>query len=95
MPQSWHLTIALTRREIEQRYRGSFGGPAWDVVPVTAPCVEAIFPNTDDPMTDKVADTKAAAAETSAVGVVPKQISRWETHSGSIRTIEISTPKSG
>jgi lipopolysaccharide transport system permease protein len=32
MPQSWHLTIALTRREIEQRYRGSFGGLAWYII---------------------------------------------------------------
>ena len=32
MPQLWHLTIALTRREIEQRYKGSFGGLAWYVL---------------------------------------------------------------
>jgi homopolymeric O-antigen transport system permease protein len=32
MPHSWSLTIALTRREIEQRYRGSYGGLSWYVL---------------------------------------------------------------
>lgn len=32
MTTTWPLTLALTRREIEQRYKGSVGGVAWYVV---------------------------------------------------------------
>jgi lipopolysaccharide transport system ATP-binding protein len=62
---------------------------AGGVVPVTASYLETIFLKTDDPIADKIADTKTAAAETSTVGVAPKPISRWGTHSGLIRAIEM------
>lgn len=32
LPAAWSLAVALTRREIEQRYKGSVGGVAWYVV---------------------------------------------------------------
>jgi lipopolysaccharide transport system ATP-binding protein len=62
---------------------------AGDVVPVTAAYLETIFLKTDTAITDNVTDIAGTAEENGLLGNVAKPISRWGTHSGLIRSVQM------
>jgi lipopolysaccharide transport system ATP-binding protein len=66
---------------------------AGDVVPVTAAYLETIFLKTDAAITEGVTEIIGTTGENSRVGITTKPISRWGTHNGLIRSIQMLDTK--